>query len=169
MDLYKILDYKDGIIEAENPSGSAIFDVVFSCRLCIPLNGTQLICKVDRVNKLLITVTNGPILIIITNERINDKVFFTDNNNNLRYRTEKSSSILESGEFVKVTVINTTFNNGDNKIKAIGFIEDMATEEETLEFYQELYNTDKNFVDFEKYIEGEKDENQQDVLDVEEN
>src|SRR3990172_11202868 len=71
MDVYKILEYKDGVIEAENPSGSAIFDISFSCRLCIPLKGKQIVCKVDRVNKLLITVTNLPILIIITNERIN--------------------------------------------------------------------------------------------------
>ncbi len=152
MDIYKILEYKDGIIEAENPSGSAVFDVSFSCRLCIPLKGTQIVCKVDRVNKLLITVTNGPILIIITNERINDKVFFTDNNNNLRYRKDDKSFILEPEEFVKVTIINTTFNNGDDKIKAIGFIDDVANDKEKEEFYKELYNTDKPFVKIEEYI-----------------
>lgn len=160
MDVYKILEYKDGIIEAENPSGSAIFDVTFSCRLCIPLKGKQLVCKVDRVNKLLITVTNGPILIIVTNERINDKIFFTDNNNNLRYRKDKTSSILEPGEFVKVTIINTTFNNGDDKIKAIGFIDDMANDDEIKEYYKELYNTDKDFVDFDKFISQENEEQQ---------
>jgi len=152
MDVYKILKYKDGIIEAENPSGSAIFDIVFSCRLCIPLKGKQLVCKVDRVNKLLITVTNGPILIIITNERINDTVFFTDNNNNLRYRKEDKSYILEPGEFVKVTIINTTFNDGDDKIKAIGFIDDIANDNEREDFFRELYNKDKDFVDFDQYI-----------------
>lgn len=156
MDIYKILDYKDGIIEAENPSGSAVFDVSFSCRLCIPLKSTQIVCKVDRVNKLLITVTNGPILIIITNERINDKVFFTDNNNNLRYRKDDKSFVLEPDEFVKVTIINTTFNNGDDKIKAIGFIDDIADDKEKEEFYKELYNTEKPFVDFDKYVSQEE-------------
>ena len=158
MDIYKILEYKDGVIEAENPSGSAIFDVSFSCRLCIPLKGKQIVCKVDRVNKLLITVTNGPILIIITNERINDKVFFTDNNNNLRYKIDGASRSLEPGDFVKVTIINTTFNNGDDKIKAIGFIDDIANEEEKKLFFSELYDTSMEMTSYEKYINQENAE-----------
>jgi len=151
MDIYKILEYKDGMIEAENPSGSAIFDVSFSCRLCIPLKGKQIVCKVDRVNKLLITVQNGPILVIITNERINDKVFFSDNMNNLRYRKEDKSYLLEAGDFVKVTIINTTFNNGDDKIKAIGFIDDIATEEDKKFYFNDLYDTEKSIQMYEQY------------------
>lgn len=152
VDVYKILEYKDGMIEAENPSGSAIFDVSFSCRLCIPLKGKQIVCKVDRVNKLLITTVNGPILVIITNERINDKVFFSDNMNNLRYRVDQTSRLLEAGDFVKVTIINTTFNNGDDKIKAIGFIDDIASEEDKKFYFNELYETDKNIISYEQYI-----------------
>jgi DNA-directed RNA polymerase subunit E'/Rpb7 len=161
MEIYKIIEYRDGVIEAENPSGSAIFDVRFSCRLCIPLKKSQLICKVDRVNKLLITVTNGPVIAIITNDRINDKIFYPDNNNNLRYRHDNKSSILEQGDFIKVTIISVTFNNGDDKIKAIGFIDDIATDDEKLGFYQELHNTDKDFVDFDKYIKKELEENEE--------
>ena len=121
MEIYEILGFKDGIIEPENLMGSSIFDVTFSCRICMPLKNKQIICQVIRVNKLLITVENGPILVIITNNRINDKIFFTDNNNNLRYRNDNKSHILKPKEFVKITVISTTFNDGDNKIKVIGF------------------------------------------------
>lgn len=159
MEIFKILEYKDGVIEAENPSGSAIFDISFSCRLAVPLKGKQIVCKVDRTNKLLLTVNSGPILIIITTERVNEKVFFSDNNNNLRYKTaDNKSYVLEPGQFVKVTIINTTFNNGDDKIKAIGFLDDMATDAEKEEFYKDLYNTDKDFVDIETY------RNQNDVV-----
>jgi DNA-directed RNA polymerase subunit E'/Rpb7 len=157
MDVYKILEYKDGIIEAENPSGSAVFDVSFSCRVCIPRNRTQIICKINRVNKILLTAVNGPILVVVTKERINDKIFFTDNNNNFRYRSGESSKILKTGEFVKLTILSTIFNHGDDKIKAIGFINDIATEKEKENYFKELFNTDKDMVDFEKYMNGEID------------
>ena len=157
MEIYKLLEYKDGVIEAENPSGSAIFDVKFSCRLCVPLKNKEFIYKVNQVNKLLMTASNGPILVIITNDRINDKVFFLDNNNNLRYKKGDKSHILEPNEFVKVTLLSTTFNNGDDKIKAIGYLNDMATDKDIEPFYTDLYNTEKEFIDFDKFITVKKD------------
>jgi DNA-directed RNA polymerase subunit E'/Rpb7 len=151
-EVYEILDYKDGIIEGENFSASAKFDVTFSCRLCLPLRFTQIICKVDRVNKLLITAVNGPILVIITNERINDKIFFTDNNNNLRHKQNEKSFILKPSEYVKVTINKITFNHGDQKIKAIGFLDDIASENDKIRFYQELYNKEGEPINFDDYI-----------------
>lgn len=150
MEVYKILKYKDGVVEPENTNSAANFDVTFSCRLCIPLKGLQIVCQVNRVNKLLITVTNGPILVIITNERINDTTFFTDKNNNLRYIQGKQTEMLKQNEFVKVTINSVMFNNGDDKIKAIGFLDDMASEKEVEAYYKDLYDTDKKFVDIKK-------------------
>jgi DNA-directed RNA polymerase subunit E'/Rpb7 len=150
MEVYKIIKYKDGVVEPENTNSAANFDVTFSCRLCIPLKGLQIVCQVNRVNKLLITVTNGPILVIITNERINDTTFFTDKNNNLRYRQGKQTEMLKQNEFVKVTINSVMFNNGDDKIKAIGFLDDMASEKEVEAYYKDLYDTDKKFVDIKK-------------------
>jgi DNA-directed RNA polymerase subunit E'/Rpb7 len=145
-DVFEILDFKDGVIEAENLMGSATFDVSFSCRLCRPIRDQQIVCQVNRVNKVLITLENGPIIVIITNDRINDEVFFTDNNNNLRYKTETGSHILKQKEFVKVTVVSTVFNHGDNKIKAIGFLDNVATETEVEKFYQDIYSKEGDIV-----------------------
>ncbi len=154
-DIYQITDYKDGIIEAENFLSSASFDVTFSCRLCMPLIRKQIICQVDRVTKMLITVVNGPIVVIITNERINDKVFFTDNNNVLRYRKDEGSIVLKPKEFVKITVTSRSFDDGDTKIKTIGYLDDMATENEVNEYYKDIYNTDDEHVEYLKYIEND--------------
>jgi DNA-directed RNA polymerase subunit E'/Rpb7 len=161
MQIYEILEYKDGIIEAENFMSSALFDVSFSCRLCRPLKNKEIICQIDRVNRVIVTATNGPILTIITNDRINDDIFFTDNNNNLRYKDKETdtSKILKEKEFVKVIIKSIVFNNGDDRIKAIGFLNGMATEKDVQEYYQELYNTDEKIVDFEKYMESEKESN----------
>lgn len=152
--VYEILSYDHGHIDPENMMVSAIFDITFSCRLCKPLRMKSIIGQVDRVNKLLLTVTNGPILVIITNERINDKIFFTDNNNNLRYKQDNNSVVLKPKEFVVVTLLSTTFNDGDYQIKAIGFLENMATDKQKKQFYSDLYSSDSHFVEYDKYIES---------------
>jgi DNA-directed RNA polymerase subunit E'/Rpb7 len=153
MEIYKIIKKNDGYISAEDMSSSANFDLTFSCRLCVPMSGTEIICQVNRVNKMLITVMNGPILIIITNDKINNKVFFIDNNNNLKYRNGDKSESLNQNEFVKVTITSVIFNNGDDKIKAIGFLNDVANEKETEQYYTDLYNTEMKFIDVKKHME----------------
>ena len=57
-----------------------------------------------------------------------------------------------------MTIINTTFNNGDDKIKAIGFIDDIANEEEKKLFFSELYDTSMEMTSYEKYINQENAE-----------
>ena len=103
--IYKILEYKNGTIEAEDFKSNVRYDIKFSCKLCIPLRGQQIICRIKRINKPLLTAINGPILIAVTNDRINENVFYTDNINNLRYKIEdESTKMLEPNEFVKVSL-----------------------------------------------------------------
>ncbi len=144
VDIYEILSHKKGPIEAENAMASASFDLEFSCRLCKPIKNQVIICQVDHVSKVLVTASNGPILVIITNDRINDELFFTDNNNNIRYKKTGGSKVLEPKEFVKVTIISVVFNHGDDKIKAMGLLSNMASEEEVKRFYQDIYEKDKS-------------------------
>lgn len=158
-EIYEIINYKNGIIRPENFTASSTFDVTFSCRLCLPLENRKIICQVDRVNKVLVTVKNGPITIIITKERINDKVFFSDNNNNLRYRKDNKSYLLKSSEFVIVTITKTAFNNGDTIIRAIGFMENIATDDDIKLFYKELYNKDGDLINIDQYLTSENIEN----------
>ena len=147
----EIINYKDGIIEAENIESSALFDLDFSCRICLPLKNTQIICEIDRINKLLITAKNGPILVVITNDRVNNSVFFKDNNNNIRYKQNGQSKMLESQDFIKVTLQTVKFYDGDEKIKAIGFIDDIANEEEKKNYYADQYK-DTEMIGFDKYL-----------------
>ena len=157
----KILNYKDGIIEAENTESSALFDLEFSCKICAPLKNTSIICQVDKVNKLLITAVNGPILVVITNDRINGEVFFKDKNNNIRYKkgdiptkTEQvTSNILMPNDFIKVTLQTIQFYDGDEKIKAIGYINGMASDEEMTSFYADQYKESDELINFNKYSE----------------
>lgn len=148
----KIEEYKDGIIEAENTESSALFDLSFSCKLCAPLRNTQIICEIERVNKLLITAINGPILVVITNDRVNASVFFKDNNNNIRYKKENQSNMLQPHDFIKVTLQSIKFNDEDEKIKAIGILENMASEEEKKKYYLDQYRDDRDIVEYDQYV-----------------
>lgn len=149
--IYKISDYKDGVIEAENFSSSAIFEVEFSCRLCAPLNGTEIVCEVIQLTKLLITAKNGPILFAIPNMNINDKVFKTDNRNNYMYEKEGKYVKLEKNDFVKVKIIQLQSNNGDDEIVAIGVLIGVASADEIDKHYKDLYDKDKEIINIIDY------------------
>lgn len=151
MEIYEITKYTNGIIEAENFMASAKFDISFSCRLCLPLTSKKIICKINQINKLLITAENGPILVIITNERVNNNVFFADKNNNLRYKIKDETKQLLAGDFIVITVNRIRFNHGDRKIKSIGFLDNIASEEEKNMFYEQLYDKSSNAINIDKY------------------
>ena len=153
--IFDIHDYKNGIITAENPMASAVFDIKFSCRLCKPLVKQQIIAKVDRLNKLLISLTNGPIRIVITTtDRINKDVFFIDQNRNVRYKDGEKSHVLSVDNYVKVTIISSRFNDMDTTIMVLGHLENMATEAEIKNFYDELYDQNNiKQVEYQEYSE----------------
>lgn len=154
VDIFKILDYSDAVIPAENYTASARFGIKFSCKLCRPISNTQIIAKINRANRMLITANNGPISIIITNSRKNDEIFFFDNAGNLRYKKDNESFIIKSNDFVKVKLLTANFKDKDEKINAIGFLEDMATDKEVELFSQDLFDKgdDSALVSYANYI-----------------
>lgn len=158
--IYEILERKPGIIVAENPMASASFDIIFSARLCVPLKNRQIICRVEKINKLFVKLSSGPALsIIITLERINKNVFFIDQNMNLRYKAGDKSHIVNPGDYIKVTILAKTFNDMDVKILIIGYLEDMATAEQVKQFYESEYDKKPDkLVDFDEYMKIEEDD-----------
>lgn len=143
IDIYKLDDTKNNTIPAENLSGSAVFDVTFSCKLCRVVENTYIICKVFRINRALFVASNGPIVVIITNDKINSDIFFTDHNNVLRYRDNNKSTRLEQGDFIVVNIINKEFYDKDDKIIAVGFLERMAKDEDIEKFFEHEYNIEE--------------------------
>ena len=59
------LEHNDEIIEPENHIAAAIFNVKYSAKLCLPVENTYIICKINVINKVLISAENGPIICII--------------------------------------------------------------------------------------------------------
>ena len=46
LNIYNILSYDEGILEAENFTGSAKYNIKYSARLCCPIENTFIICKI---------------------------------------------------------------------------------------------------------------------------
>lgn len=151
--VHEIIEHSEGIIEAENFSGSALFNVSLSVNLCRPLKNQNIICKINKVNKELITLENGPILVIIANKRWNSEIFSIDNNNNIKYKKGNETTILTANDYVVATIINVVFNHGDDKIKTLGFLNNVATDEDIKKHFDALYDDTKN-VDYDEYIKN---------------
>jgi len=161
-EIYNIVEYNGGYIEAEDLSASAKFNVTFACRLCRPLKMKKIICRVNKVNKSLMTLTNGPILAIVTIDRINDNNFFIDSNRNVRYKNINNirknnnsnvSPIVKSGELAKVVISAIKFNNGGNIIKVIGILDDLANDNEIELYEKEDHKFNIDTKEYNNYIE----------------
>jgi DNA-directed RNA polymerase subunit E'/Rpb7 len=131
--IYKIEEVSEGVIEPEDPSCSAKMILKFSCRLCLPIKNKEIICKIDRMNKALISAINGPIKVIITPEKICKDTFFSDRDRNIRIK--KTSEVVTPNMFIKIIVLSLSFSNYDNEILSIGFMQDIATTEEIEKYY----------------------------------
>ncbi len=130
--IYKIDEISDGIIEPEDPTCSSKFVVKFSCKLCIPIKNREIIFKIDKMNKALIGGVNGPLQAIITPDKINPNKFYPDNNRNIRIRS--TSDILLPEMYIKVLVLSSSFSDYEKTILVIGYLQDIATQEEYEKF-----------------------------------
>lgn len=130
--IYSIDETSDGIIEAEDPTCSAKITVRFTCRLCLPIVGKEIICKIDRMNKALISAINGPIKAIITSDKINKENFFPDMNRNIRIKG--NSQVLIPEMYIRILVLSKSFGDYDKNILVIGYLQDIATDEQIKQF-----------------------------------
>lgn len=150
----EILQYGEAMIEAENVDSSALFSLEFSCKICLPMKNMQIICQIQKLNKVLMTASNGPILVVIPNNRINNSIFFKDNNNNIRYKNKNGSNeskLLGPKDFIKINIQTVKFFDGDEKITAIGFLNDVASEKEIETYYSDIY-IESNMIEHDKFV-----------------
>ncbi len=135
--IYKIDEVSDGVIEPEDPTCSAKLSVKFSCKLCNPAKNKEIIFKIDRMNKALIGGINGPLQAIITPDKINKEKFYPDNNRNIRIRG--SSDVLRPDMYIRVLVLSSSFSDYEKNILVIGFLQDVASEEEYKQFMENSF------------------------------
>lgn len=161
--IYEILEKKGGMLDQENPKASAVFEIKFSCRLCIPLKNKYIVCQVDKTTQALTSVSNGPIKVILTHDRINVDNFITGRNGIL-IRQKTGVRLLARGDYVKIKIDSRKFNDRDNIIMCLGIIDSLATEDEIVQFQQDEYNVTSKFIDYDKYIKIEEMKNDMNLI-----
>jgi DNA-directed RNA polymerase subunit E'/Rpb7 len=137
--VYDIVEYGDGYMIPENLSGDVIYNVNYHCKICIPIENTVIIAKVNAVNPELIIAENGPIIIFIPKININTNIWEIVNNNFINKNTKKE---LKQNDFVKILILKKKINQGDIKIKCIGSVIDFTTKDEINKYYGNVIEDD---------------------------
>ena len=130
-EIYRILEYSDGMMPPENLNGSIIYNITYHCKICIPIENTLIIGLVKVINQELIIAINGPIMIFIPKENIDTNNWdiidgYKNNNNNKK---------LIIDDYIKIQITDKRINQNDNQIKSIGRLFDIATPEEVNKYF----------------------------------
>jgi hypothetical protein len=134
--VYSITKHSYGEIPLENLMCATVFDVTYTGQICIPVLGTQIVCKVQTMNKALIAAENGPILVVIMIQNINTDNFAIDTLDNIT--SVKTKTRLSPQDYVKVTVKNKRLHKGDTQIHVIGALDDIATQAEVDTYFNQV-------------------------------
>lgn len=143
--VYKILDFSEGEVVPENFDSSIVYNVKFSCRICLPVTDSTIVCKIDLLNKSLVKASNGPIVCIIGINYINNNNFTINNKGEIV--GNKNNKVLEPEDYILVSIKGANFFPGDERIVILGGLDNIASEEQVKEFYKENLESEKIFDD----------------------
>lgn len=126
----EITEYDHGEMRAGDFSGDVNFKITYNAHVCIPVIGTNIVCKINKIIKLLILVQNGPFLcsIRVSENEIDPNVFSIQNGEKIIHKKTKQE--LGIGSYVKINLINQRIYPGQNFISGLGKLYDIATQEE---------------------------------------
>ena len=167
--VYKILSYDDGVINPEDFSGSAIFNVKFSANACRPIENTKIIVKIEKMNNMAILAKNGPIKVVLKYDKISTK--FKVVQGTILY----GDRVIKNGDDLIITVLAKRFYNKDNFISVYGFIDDIPTEEQVKNFTEvlveesEIVEQQKQLVEYVTFNEDDNDDNNKNNVVLKEN
>jgi DNA-directed RNA polymerase subunit E'/Rpb7 len=130
-EVYRILEYSDGMMPPENLNGAAIYNITYHCKLCIPVENTVIIGQVRVINQELVVAINGPIMFFIPKENVDTNVWDIPEG----YLNKLKKKKLASGDYIKIQIMDKRINQNDSQIKAIGKLLDFATSEEVDKYF----------------------------------
>jgi DNA-directed RNA polymerase subunit E'/Rpb7 len=153
----KIENYNDGEVEGENFTGSAVYNIRYLASLCVPVEKTQIICKIENINNAIILATHGPISCVITPDNINT-IIFVNEIGKYYYNLNNSRTELKKGDLVKLTVLSKKLYKNDIMI-SLGFLDQIAVQGEIDNYYKpELFNPDQQVEETVELVEFHEDD-----------
>ncbi len=130
-EVYRILEYSDGVMPPENLSASAIYNITYHCKLCIPVENTAVIGMIKVINQELVVAINGPIMFFIPKENVDTNTWDIPDG----YLNKNKNRKLLAGDYVKIQIMDKRINQNDSQIKSIGRLIDFASPEEVDKYY----------------------------------
>ena len=137
--VYKILSYSDGEMPPENLNAAANYELVYDCKIYMPIENSILIGIVRIINQDLIIAINGPILIFILKTKVDITIWNILDN----YENKTTKTKLAIGDHVKIHIIDKKINKNDVQIKVLGKLLDYATPKEVDTYFT---NKEDNFI-----------------------
>ena len=148
--IYKITDYECIGMPAEDPTCSAQFKITFTCKLCRPLINGIIIMTVSDINKDIINLTYGPMVMLtnvnmeykINNPAINMDNFIFDEKKNLilakdkKDKTGKVGTPIDKKTNLQVKVQDIQIEKDSTKIIIFGYIEDIASDDDFIKMIE---------------------------------
>ena len=130
-EVYKIIEYSDGIMPPENLNGSAIYNITYHCKICIPVENTMIIGQIRVINQELIIAVNGPIMFFIPKENVDTNIWDIPDG----YLNKLENKKLAREDFVKIQIMDKRINQNDSQIKSIGKLINFATDDEVDKYF----------------------------------
>ncbi len=155
-EVYRILEYSDGIMPPENLNGSVIYNITYHCKICIPVENTIIIGQIRVINQELIIAANGPIMFFIPKENIDTNNWDIPEG----YLNKLNKKKLQRDDFVKIQIMDKRINQNDSQIKSIGKLIDFASSEDVEKYFGSKIVSEKTTEDIKV--------NQQDSLNTDE-
>jgi DNA-directed RNA polymerase subunit E'/Rpb7 len=125
-EIYCIISSSGGYMPPENLNAGAIYNIIYQCKICIPVVDRIIIGQVRVINQELIVAINGPIMFFIPKENIDSNIWDISDG----YLNKNNKKKLLLGDYIKIYVMDKRINQNANQIKSIGGLLDLPTEEE---------------------------------------
>ena len=136
--VYTIEKYYEGNLINEHFLGAANYKIDYSCRMCLPIENTTIIARINNINSELIILSNGPIIIFIPKENIDTAIWNISNN----ITHKENDKVLKMDDYVKVIIDKIKINQNDTQIKSIGILNDFAKKSEKEMYFGSIINED---------------------------
>jgi DNA-directed RNA polymerase subunit E'/Rpb7 len=135
-EVYRILEYSDGMMPPENLNGCVIYNITYHCKICIPVENTIIIGQVKVINQELIIANNGPIMIFIPKENVDSNYWDIIDG----YKNKNNDKKLVTEDYVKIQITDKRINQNDNQIKSIGKLIEFASVDEVTKYFGSKIN-----------------------------
>lgn len=141
-EVYRIIDYSDGLLIPENLNGCAIYNITYHCKICMPIENSIIIAQIKIINQELIVAKNGPIMIFVPKENVDINIWNIPDG----FINKTNKKKLMPLDHVLIQIIDKRINQNDTQIKTIGKLLDFAVEEDILKYYEKVVEEQTNII-----------------------